>query len=174
MNRLRGAMMKSKAMNKYVTFKLGETRFGVAVLKTREIVEYGKITPVPEAPDYIEGVINLRGAVVPVVNLSFKFFSQKTEIAEATSIMIVEPEIDGEQVKMGLIVDVVSDVLEIKDDLLEPPPKYGSKLKSEYLLNVASIEGEFILILDIDKVMSQIDISEDVMTKAEKQEKVAV
>lgn len=153
--------MKTKAMNKYVTFKLVDTRFAVAVLKTREIVEYGKITPVPEAPDYVEGVINLRGAVVPVINLSKKFFGTENKIIETTSIMIVEPEIDGEQTKMGLIVDLVSDVLEIKEDKLEPPPKYGSKLKSEYLLNVTSYDDEFILILDIDKVMSQIEISKD-------------
>ncbi|HPO50797.1 MAG TPA: chemotaxis protein CheW [Spirochaetota bacterium] len=163
--------MKGKAMNKYVTFKLGDTRFAVAVLKTREIVEYGKITPVPEAPEYIEGVINLRGSVVPVVNLSKKFFGIENKIMESTSIMIVEPEVDGEQTKMGLIVDLVSDVLEIKEDKLEPPPKYGSKLKSEYLLNVTSRDDEFILILDIDKVMSQIDISKDFIASEEKKDK---
>lgn len=162
--------MKGKAMNKYVTFKLGDTRFAVAVLKTREIVEYGKITPVPEAPEYIEGVINLRGSVVPVVNLSKKFFGIENKIMESTSIMIVEPDVDGEQTKMGLIVDLVSDVLEIKEDKLEPPPKYGSKLKSEYLLNVTSRDDEFILILDIDKVMSQIDISKDFIASEEKKE----
>lgn len=165
--------MKSKAHNKYVTFKLGETRFGVAVLKTREIVEYGKITPVPESPDYIEGVINLRGSVVPVVNLSYKFFNRKSDIKESTSIIIVEPEIDGDRQKMGLIVDLVSDVLEIKEDLLEPPPKYGSKLKSEYLLNVASIDEEFIMILDIDKVLSSIEIGGDFISSLENKEKSA-
>jgi len=133
--------MKSKAMNKYVTFKLGDTRFGVAVLKTREIVEYGKITPVPEAPEYIEGVINLRGSVVPVVNLSKKFFGVENQIKETTSIMIVEPEIDGDQTKMGLIVDVTS------------------------------YDNEFILILDIDKVMSQIDFSNDFVVSQEQSEK---
>jgi len=153
--------MKSKALHKYVTFKLRDTRFAVAVLKTREIVEYGKITPVPESPEYIEGVINLRGSVVPVINLSKKFFGVESEILESTCIMIVEPDIDGEQSKTGLIVDLVSDVLEIKEDRLEPPPKYGSKLKSEYLLNVTTHEGEFILILDIDKVISQIDLNKD-------------
>ncbi|HOV14159.1 MAG TPA: chemotaxis protein CheW [Spirochaetota bacterium] len=163
--------MKGKAMNKYVTFKLGDTRFAVAVLKTREIVEYGKITPVPEAPEYIEGVINLRGSVVPVVNLSKKFFGIESKIIESTCIMIVEPDIDGEQSKMGLIVDLVSDVLEIKEDKLEPPPKYGSKLKSEYLLNVTTYEGEFILILDIDKVMSQIEIAKDFAAAADEKEK---
>ena len=153
--------MKSKALHKYVTFKLKDTRFAVAVLKTREIVEYGKITPVPESPEYIEGVINLRGSVVPVINLSKKFFGVESKTLESTCIMIVEPEIDGEQSKTGLIVDLVSDVLEIKEDRLEPPPNYGSKLKSEYLLNVTTHEGEFILILDIDKVISQIDINKD-------------
>lgn len=153
--------MKSTKLKKYVTFKLGETRFAVSVLKTKEIVEYGKITPVPEAPVFIEGVINLRGSVVPVVNLTTKFFQKQNTVTEHTSIMIVEPEIDGELTKMGLIVDIVSDVFEIKDQNLEPPPKYGSKLKSDYLLGVTSHEDDFILILDIDKVLSQIELSRD-------------
>lgn len=153
--------MKTKNSNKYVTFQLEDTKFAISVLRTNGIVEYGKITPVPEAPEYIEGVINLRGAVVPIVNLSKKFFKKNPEITESTSIMIVEPEIDGEEVKMGLVVDIVSDVMEIKEDHLEDPPKYGSKLKAEYLLKVASIEDDFIMILDIDKVLSQIEIAKD-------------
>lgn len=155
--------MNTKSINKYVTFHLGETKFGIAVLKTKEIVEYGKITPIPEAPDFIEGVINMRGTVVPVVDLTKKFFSTNADIIETTSIMIVEPFIDGEQTLMGLIVDIVNDVMEIKKDYLEPAPKYGSKLKSEYILNVASINNEFILILDIDKVLSQIDIGDEII-----------
>lgn len=153
--------MKVKTSNKFVTFQLGETKFGIEVLKTREIVEYGKITPVPEAPDYINGVINLRGAVVPVVDLTKKFFKEKAVISESTSIMIVEPDIDNEQTLMGLIVDIVSDVLEIKDDRFLDAPKYGSKLKNEYILKVASLDEGFILILDIDKVLSHIDINKD-------------
>ncbi len=153
--------MNIKSINKFVTFHIGEAKFGIPVLSTREIVEYGKITPIPESPDFIEGVINIRGTVVPVVDLTKKFFGIRAKITETTSIIIVEPRVDGEQTLMGLIVDVVNDVLEIKQENLEPAPKYGSKLKSEYILNVASIDGDFILILDIDKALSQIEISED-------------
>lgn len=153
--------MKTDTVNKYVTFSLGETKFGVEVLKTKEIVEYGRITPIPEAPEYIEGVINLRGSVVPVIDLKRKFFRTSTTITEATSIMIVEPIIDNEEVLMGIIVDIVKDVLEIKNENMEDAPKYGTQLKSEYILNVASLDGEFIMILDISKVLSQVEISSE-------------
>jgi len=156
--------MKTKVSNKFVTFQLGETKFGLEVLKTKEIVDYGQITPVPEAPDYVDGVINLRGSVVPVVDLNKKFFGQKTVIEESTCIMIVEPIIDDEQILMGVIVDIVKDVLEIKEEFFVPAPKYGSKLKSEYILKVASINEEFILILDIDKVLSHIQINDNMST----------
>ncbi len=155
--------MKSSSINKFVTFRLGDTRFGVDVLKTKEIVEYDSVTPVPEAPDFVDGVINMRGSVVPIIDLQQRFFGVKNENKDkdACSIIIVEPELDGELTKIGLIVDGVQDVLEIKEDRLEPPPKYGSRLKSEYLLNVASLDNGFVLILDIDKIMSQIDLPSD-------------
>lgn len=156
--------MKTKSSTKFVIFNLGETQFGVEVLKTREIVEYGRITPVPEAPEYIDGVINLRGSVVPVVDLTKKFFNKKATITETTGIMIVEPEIDQEQTLMGIIVDTVKDVLEIKENHFVPAPKYGSKIKSEYIRKVASLDNEFILILDIDNVLSKIDITNEFTT----------
>ena len=165
--------MNVKSINKFVTFHIGEAKFGIPVLSTREIVDHGKITPIPESPDFIEGVINIRGTVVPVVDLTKKFFGHSAKIIETTSIIIVEPDIDGEQTLMGLIVDVVNDVLEIKPEHLEPAPKYGSKLKSEYILNVASIDGEFILILDIDRALSQIEISEDFTSLLAKEKMMA-
>ena len=165
--------MNVKSINKFVTFHIGEAKFGIPVLSTREIVDHGKITPIPESPDFIEGVINIRGTVVPVVDLTKKFFFFCAKIIETTSIIIVEPDIDGEQTLMGLIVDVVNDVLEIKPEHLEPAPKYGSKLKSEYILNVASIDGEFILILDIDRALSQIEISEDFTSLLAKEKMMA-
>jgi len=155
--------MRVSSINKFVTFRLGDTRFGVDVLKTKEIVEYDSVTPVPEAPDFVDGVINMRGSVVPIIDLQQRFFGIKNEKKrkDGCSIIIVEPELDGELTKIGLIVDGVQDVLEIKEDRLEPPPKYGSRLKSEYLLNVASLDNGFVLILDIDKIMSQIDLPSD-------------
>ena len=155
--------MKSSSINKFVTFRLGDTRFGVDVLKTKEIVEYDSVTPVPEAPDFVDGVINMRGSVVPIIDLQQRFFGIRKENKgkDACSIIIVEPEIEGELTKIGLIVDGVQDVLEIREERLEPPPRYGSRLKSEYLLNVASLDNGFVLILDIDKIMSQIDLPGD-------------
>ena len=161
--------MKTKAVHKYVTFILDKIKFGIEVLKTREIVEYGRITPMPEAPEYVNGVINLRGNVVPVVDLMNKFFQAKTKIEPATSIMIVEPLIDAEKSMMGIIVDSVTDVLEIKPDLMGKTPKYGFNLKSEYIKNVACINEEFIMILDIDHVMAHIEIKEDLSAMLQKQ-----
>lgn len=156
--------MKTKTSNKYVTFELGETAFGIEVLKTREIVEFGRLTPVPEAPEYVNGVINLRGSVVPVVDLNKKFFKRAVEKKETTCIVIVEVEIDDETSLMGIIVDQVQDVLEIKDDFFVPAPKYGTKLKSEYITRVASIDGIFIMILNIDRVLAHVDIKENIET----------
>ena len=146
--------------NKYVTFSIGSTIFGISVLKTREIVEYGNITPVPEAPHYVKGVINLRGAVVPVVDLTMKFFKVNIKLSETTSIIIVEPTIDKEKNIMGIIVDCVKDVIELKAEDMEAAPKYGSKLKSEYITSVANYYSEFILILDIDYLLSQVELND--------------
>jgi len=154
--------MKSKASNKYVTFMLGKTKFGIPVLKTKEIVEYKNIIPVPEAPDYILGVINLRGTVVPVVDLTKKFFNNELSVTESTSIMISEPIIDNEETLMGLVVDCVKDVLELKEENMENAPKYGAQLKSEYILKIANYDEEFIIIIDIDKVVSHSELQEDI------------
>lgn len=148
--------------NKYVTFSIGSTIFGITVLKTREIVEYGSITPVPEAPHYVKGVINLRGAVVPVVDLTMKFFKVSVKLSETTSIIIVEPTIDNEKNIMGIVVDCVKDVIELKEEDMETAPKYGSKLKSEYIKSVSNYNDEFILILDIDYLLSQVELNDQV------------
>ncbi len=151
--------MGNIAGNKYVTFTLDKTIFGISVLKTREIVEYDKITPVPEAPDYVKGVINLRGMVVPVVDLKMKFFREDAKLLETTSIIIVEPMIDEERNMMGIIVDCVRDVLELKKENIESAPKYGAKLKSEYIIGVSNYKDDFILILDIDNVLSKLELN---------------
>jgi purine-binding chemotaxis protein CheW len=148
--------------NKYVTFSIGSTTFGITVLKTREIVEYGNITPVPEAPNYVKGVISLRGAVVPVVDLTMKFYKTSTKLLETTSIIIVEPTIDNEKNIMGIIVDCVKDVVELKEENMGAAPKYGSKLKSEYIKSVSNYKDEFILILDIDFLLSQVELNDQI------------
>ena len=149
--------MAARTENKYVTFMLGETKFGIPVFKSKEIVEYNNITVVPDTPDYIDGVINLRGGVVTIVDLMKRFFGKKIVATDFTSVIISEPVIDGEINLMGLVVDAVKDVLEIKEEFLEPAPKYGSKLKAEYIKNVASLEDGFVIILDIDRIMSSVD-----------------
>ena len=147
--------MSNNSINKYVTFMLENTKFGISVLQTKEIVEYGNVTPVPEAPDYIDGVINIRGGVIPVVDLMERFFKKKEVITEKTGVVIVEiKNDDGTVMLLGLVVDCVNDVLEIKNDNLEPPPKYGSAIKTDYIKNVASLEDGFVLLLDINKVFS--------------------
>jgi purine-binding chemotaxis protein CheW len=145
--------------NKYLTFSLGSTIFGISVLKTREIVEYGKITPVPDAPEYVTGVINLRGFVVPVVDLTKKLFKENTKLSETTSIIIVEPTIDNEKNIMGIVVDCVKDVLELKKEDMASAPKYGTRLKSENITGVSNYNDDFILIMDIDYVLSQVELN---------------
>jgi purine-binding chemotaxis protein CheW len=153
--------MKTRSVNKYVIFSLDKTIFGIHILKTREIVEYGKITPVPEAPSYIKGVINLRGMAIPVIDLSKKFFNMETVKHDETGIIITEFVIDNETIVMGFLVDKVIDVFEINADNLSSLPKYGSKIKSEYILNVSSYNDEFVLILDLEKVVANTNISDE-------------
>ena len=153
--------MKTRSTNKYVIFSLDKTFFGIHILKTKEIVEFGKITPVPEAPSYIKGVINLRGQAIPVIDLSKKFFNTDTVKHEETGIIITEIVSDNENLVMGLLVDKVIDVLEISSENLSSLPKYGSKIKSEYIKNVSSYNDDFVLILDLEKIISSGNLSDE-------------
>lgn len=150
--------------NKFLTFCLGQEEYGVEILKVREIIGIIGITPVPQMPDYVKGVINLRGKIIPVIELRSKFALPSVEYTEATCVIVVEVSGDNgaEQFQMGVIVDSVSEVLDIARDDIEPAPKFGDDLKTEYILGMGKVsEGDrekVILLLDIDTVLTESEI----------------
>ena len=120
----------------------------------REVIQYGGLTEVPLMPAFIRGVINLRGSVVPVIDLSVRFGRALTEIARRTCIVILEVEHAGDMVTLGVIVDNVSEVLEIGPSEIEPAPAFGSNLRSEFLAGVGKVGGRFVILLDVNHVLS--------------------
>lgn len=138
----------------YLTFKLNDEIFGVDVAQVREILDYIKITKVPQTPDFMCGVINLRGSVVPVVDMNLKFGMIKTERTVNTCIVVVEVNIEGNNTVLGALVDSVQEVFEIEPQNIEPAPRIGTKLKTEFINGMGKHNDKFIIILDIDKIFS--------------------
>ena len=139
---------------KYLIVVLANEGYGIAVLKVREIIRIQKITPVPQMPAYVKGVINLRGRVIPIVDLRVKF-GLPAEFAERTCIVVVQVKLDAEQaVQMGLIVDTVEEVVILTPDVIEPTPGFGARLSTEYILGIAKVKGQVKTLLDLDRVVS--------------------
>ena len=139
---------------KYLTVVLEIEAYGIAVLKVREIIRLQKITPVPQMPEYVKGVINLRGRVIPVVDLRVKF-GVKAEFAERTCIVVVQVKLGADQtVQMGLIVDSVEEVVTLAANEIEPTPDFGAKIDTAYLLGMAKVKGAVKTLLDIDRVVA--------------------
>jgi purine-binding chemotaxis protein CheW len=138
----------------YLTFKLSEEVFGVDVAQVREILDYVKITKVPQTPDFMCGVINLRGSVVPVVDMNLKFGMAKTEKTVNTCIVVVEVNLDGNTTIIGALVDSVQEVFEIESQNIEPAPRIGTRLKTDFIKGMGKQDDRFIIILDIDKVFT--------------------
>lgn len=139
---------------KYLTVVLENEAYGIAVLKVREIIRMQKITPVPQMPAFVKGVINLRGRVIPVIDLRVKF-GVKAEFAERTCIVVVQVKLPTEQtVQMGLIVDSVEEVVTLAANEIEPTPDFGARISTEYLLGMAKVKGAVKTLLDIDRVVA--------------------
>ncbi len=140
---------------KFLTFMLAEECYGVEVLKIREIIRMQKITPVPQMPEHVKGVINLRGKVIPVVDLRIKFNLLVAEETERTCIIVVDVE-GGQGVNqlLGLIVDAVEEVLNVSDNEVEPSPDFGTRLSTECCLGIAKVKDSVKTLLDIEKVVS--------------------
>lgn len=145
---------------KYLTVVLDREAYGIAVLKVREIIRMQKITPVPQMPEFVKGVINLRGHVIPVVDLRVKF-GLKAEFADRTCIVVVQVVLpSGPRVQMGLIVDSVEEVAHLNAQDIEPTPEFGTKLNTECLLGMAMVKGQVKTLLDIDRVVSAETVKE--------------
>lgn len=144
----------------YLTFKLADEIFAFDVAKVREILELTSITKVPQTPDFMRGVINLRGSVVPVIDLRLNFGMACTEQTVNTCIIVVEVNLNGETVVLGVLADSVQEVVEMEPGLIEPPPQLGTKLNTEFIKGMGKVENNFVMILDIDKVFSSNDLSD--------------
>lgn len=141
-------------MNQYLTFMLDGEVYGLAISKVREVLDFSSATKVPQTPDYMRGVINLRGNVVPVVDLNAKFSGRQTEQTVNTCIIIVEMDIGGEISVFGALADSVQEVLDLEPDQIEPPPKLGTKLNTAFILGMGKKGENFVILLDIDKLFS--------------------
>ncbi|HRK77581.1 MAG TPA: chemotaxis protein CheW [Thiobacillus sp.] len=143
----------------YLTFMLGGETFAIGILAIKEIIEYGNLTEVPMMPDYIRGVINLRGSVVPVVDLSTRFGRKRTELSRRTCIVIIEVASDQETQVVGVVVDAVNEVLEIPQDQIEPPPAFGAKIRTDFIRGMGKVDSKFVIILNVDNVLSIDDLA---------------
>ncbi|ANQ83493.1 chemotaxis protein CheW [Azoarcus olearius] len=143
----------------YLTFSLGGEVFALGILNVKEIIEFGNVTEIPMMPSFIRGVINLRGAVVPVIDLSARFGGKNSTISRRTCIVIVE--IDGEDGKqdLGVIVDAVNEVLEIPRADIEPPPAFGAKIRADFIQGMGKVDGRFVIILNVERVLSTEEIA---------------
>jgi purine-binding chemotaxis protein CheW len=140
--------------SQHLTFLIAEEEYAVGILRVREIIQFETITRVPKTPRWIRGVINLRGSIVPVVDLAVKFGLSETRVTNATCIVITEVEIAGEQTVMGLLADAVSQVIELGADQIEPPPAFGATVRADYLLGMGRVGKKLVLMLDVDKVLA--------------------
>ncbi len=143
--------------DQYLTFQLDGEVFAINILNIREILEYSSLTPVPMTPDFIAGVLNLRGRVVPIINLGLRFEKNASPITKRTSIVIVELEHDDQKMDLGIIVDLVNEVIEISD--VEPAPTFGASIRTDFIQGMGKINDNFTIILDLNNVLSIEELS---------------
>ena len=148
------AIKEAVEQQQYLTFLLSNEECGISILKVREIIEYETVTTVPNMEPWVRGVINLRGSVVPVVELAAKFGMEQKPVDKTTCIVIVETQFEDQQVTVGLIVDAVNQVIELSEDDIRPVPDFGTSVKMDYLIGMAQSGRKFSLLLDVDKVLT--------------------
>jgi purine-binding chemotaxis protein CheW len=144
----------TQQQSQYLTFVVGDAEYGVGILRAKEIIEYDTVTTVPNAPHFVRGVINLRGRVVSVVDLAVRFGRQPAEVTRRSCIVVVEVDRDGVRDVVGIVADRVSEVAELPPDSIEPPPSFGSGVRTEWLLGLGRVDKRFVLLLDTDRVLS--------------------
>ena len=153
-----GIAAQAPRQSQYLTFQLSGETFAIGILRIKEIIEYGNLTIVPMMPAFIRGVINLRGAVVPVTDLAARFGRASQEVTRRTCIVIIEIEAGGERQDVGLVVDSVNEVLEVPASDIEPPPSFGANLRTDFIEGMGKINGKFVIILHVDRVLSLDDL----------------
>ena len=152
------ATKEAMEQQQYLTFLLTGEEYAISILKVKEIIEYDTVTTVPKTPRWVRGVINLRGAVVPVVDLGLKFGLEERPVTKTTCIVIVEGQVEGQSTLMGVMADAVSQVMDIAAGDVQEVPTFGTRIKVDYLQGMAQLGKKFVLLLDIDKVLSADDV----------------
>ena len=143
-----------EGQSQYLTFMLGGEMFAIGILNIKEIIEYGQLTTVPMMPGFIRGVINLRGSVVPVVDLAARFGRKSADVTRRTCIVILEIEAEGERQDIGVVVDTVNEVLEIPPSEIEPAPTFGAKIRADFIQGMGKVNSKFVIILNVSHVLS--------------------
>ena len=150
---------------KYLTFLLGDEGYGLSILKVKEIIGLMPITSVPRTPDYVKGVINLRGKVIPIIDLRLKFDMPSIDYTERTCIIVIEVAATNGTLQLGVVVDSVSEVVNINDGQVEPAHAFTTNVNTDYILGIAKIEDDVKILLDIDRIFVQEEI--DALNKSD-------
>lgn len=142
----------------YLTFFIRSEEYAVGILRVKEIIEFETVTRVPAMPPHVRGVINLRGAVLPVIDLAAKFGHGESAPARTTCIVVVETQVDGELLVVGLVADSVSEVVDLAAEQIEPPPAFGTSVRVDFLVGMGKLEGRLVLVLDLDRILSPVEV----------------
>jgi len=143
----------------YLTFQLTGETYGINIKHVREIIEYGFVTPIPMMPKFIIGVINLRGSVVPVLDLNARFGGQNSVITKRTSVVIIELTVDETPFQIGVVLDFVNDVLEINKSNIAPPPTFGAQIRTDFIEGMGKINEEFLILINTERVLDTNELS---------------
>jgi purine-binding chemotaxis protein CheW len=166
------ATNETVGQQQYLTFLLDAEEYAISILKVKEIIEYDTVTTVPRTPKWVRGVINLRGTVVPVVDLAIKFGLEQKPVTRTTCIVIVETQFEAQKTTIGVVADSVNQVMDLTPDDVQQVPEFGTRVKVDYLLGMANLGKKFVLLLDVDMVLSTNELLslESVSGSSEKEE----
>jgi purine-binding chemotaxis protein CheW len=153
------AATAERATVQHLTFRLAEDLYALDIGRVREVLDFGAVTRVPRTPDFLRGVINLRGSVVPVADLRLRFGMTMTARTVNTCVIITEVSVDGDAVLLGILADSVEEVVDLDPDSITPPPKIGTRLRTDFIRGMAGRDDRFLIILDIDRVFSGDDMT---------------
>jgi purine-binding chemotaxis protein CheW len=153
--------------DQYLTFIIRGEEHAVPILRVKEIIEFEAVTAVPHTPDYVRGVINLRGAVLPVIDLAAKFGHESSAVTKTTCIVVVETQLHNELLTVGVLADAVSEVLDLSTDQIEATPSFGTHVRTDFLLGVGKLAKKLVLLLDIDRLLSPVELETAVAATAQ-------
>lgn len=151
----------------YLTFIIRNEEHAVPILRVREIIEFETVTHVPGTPSWVRGVINLRGAILPVIDLAAKFGHESSAVTKTTCTVVVETQLRGDWITVGVMADAVSEVLDLTAEQIEPPPSFGTHIRVDYLLGMGKLDRKLVLLLDIDRLLSPVELEVAVAATAD-------